>query len=147
MVHYAIDVIFNIHLYVHNVMCFSIYCMICVKTRGYCNVSRRDRNGEVTSFSHYPNSKVQGANMGSIWGRQDPGGAHVDPMNFAIWSHTSAAAMVACSSIASLYQRQQQPIEATCARIFVGKQHGKIPYYIQRNTNLTLNREFSFMLF
>ena len=24
-----------------------------------------------------PNSKVHGANMGSIWGRQDPGGPHV----------------------------------------------------------------------
>ena len=26
-----------------------------------------------------------GANMGPIWGRQDPGGPHVGPMNFAIW--------------------------------------------------------------
>ena len=24
-------------------------------------------------------------NMGPIWGRQDPGGPHVGPMNFAIW--------------------------------------------------------------
>ena len=30
-------------------------------------------------------SKVRGANMGPIWGRQDPGGLHVGPMNFAIW--------------------------------------------------------------
>ena len=33
----------------------------------------------------YPDSKVHGANMGPIWGRQDPGGPHVGPMNFAIW--------------------------------------------------------------
>ena len=33
----------------------------------------------------YPDSKDNGANMGSIWGRQDPGGPHVGPMNFAIW--------------------------------------------------------------
>ena len=33
-----------------------------------------------------PDSKVQGANMGPIWGRQDPGGPHVGPMNFAIWA-------------------------------------------------------------
>ena len=33
----------------------------------------------------YPNSKVHGAHMGPIWGRQDPGGPHVGPMNFAIW--------------------------------------------------------------
>ena len=32
-----------------------------------------------------PDDKVHGANMGPIWGRQDPGGPHVDPMNFAIW--------------------------------------------------------------
>ena len=32
-----------------------------------------------------PDSKVHGANMGPIWGRQDPGGPHIGPMNFAIW--------------------------------------------------------------
>ena len=32
-----------------------------------------------------PDSKVHGANMGPIWGRQDPGGPHVSPVNFAIW--------------------------------------------------------------
>ena len=30
-------------------------------------------------------SKVHGANMGPIWGRQDPGGPHVGPTNFTIW--------------------------------------------------------------
>ena len=34
---------------------------------------------------HHPNSKVPGANMRPIWGRQDPGGPHVGPRNFAIW--------------------------------------------------------------
>ena len=33
---------------------------------------------------HVSDSKVHGANMGPIWGRQDPGGPHVGPMNFAI---------------------------------------------------------------
>ena len=28
---------------------------------------------------NYPDSKVLGANMGPIWGRQDPGGPHVGP--------------------------------------------------------------------
>ena len=32
-----------------------------------------------------PDSKDHGANMGPIWGRQDPGGPHVGPMNHAIW--------------------------------------------------------------
>ena len=49
-----------------------------------------------------PDSKVHGANMGPIWGRQDPGGPHVGPMNFVIWdihglvqdcSNSSALAM------------------------------------------------------
>ena len=31
-----------------------------------------------------PDSKVQGANMGPIWGRQDPGGPHVGPMDLVI---------------------------------------------------------------
>ena len=35
----------------------------------------------------YPDSKVHGAYMGPIWGRQDPGGPHVGPMSFAIWVH------------------------------------------------------------
>ena len=37
------------------------------------------------SQGRYPDSKVRGANMGAIWGRQDPGGPHVGPMIFAIW--------------------------------------------------------------
>ena len=32
-----------------------------------------------------PDNKVHGSNMGPIWGRKDPGGPHVGPMNFAIW--------------------------------------------------------------
>ena len=36
-------------------------------------------------FDNIPDSKVHGANMGPIWGRQAPGGLNVGPMNFAIW--------------------------------------------------------------
>ena len=32
-----------------------------------------------------PDSKVHGANMGPIWGRQDPSGPHDGPMDFDIW--------------------------------------------------------------
>ena len=38
-----------------------------------------------TSSHLCPDSKVQGANMGPILGRQDPDGPHVGPMNFANW--------------------------------------------------------------
>ena len=34
-----------------------------------------------------PDSKVHGANMGPIWGRQDPLGPHAGPMNFVIWDY------------------------------------------------------------
>ena len=34
-----------------------------------------------------PDSKVHGANMGPIWGRQPQGGPHVGPMNFVIWGY------------------------------------------------------------
>ena len=37
---------------------------------------------------YFPDSKIQGANMGPIWGREDPSGPHVGPMNFAIWEGT-----------------------------------------------------------
>ena len=45
-------------------------------------------SGELWSkrtLENYPDSKVHGANMGPIWGRQDPGGSHIGPINFAIW--------------------------------------------------------------
>ena len=43
-----------------------------------------DRSQDGTSVVS-PDSKVHGANMEPIWGRQDPGGHHVGPMNLAIW--------------------------------------------------------------
>ena len=43
----------------------------------------------------YPDSKFHGANMGPIWGWQDPGGPHVGPMNFAIWVGLGATASCA----------------------------------------------------
>ena len=36
-------------------------------------------------LQNYPDSKVHRANMGPVWGRQDPGGLHVCPTNFAFW--------------------------------------------------------------
>ena len=33
-----------------------------------------------------PDSKVYGTSEGPIWGRQDPGGPNVGPMNLAIWN-------------------------------------------------------------
>ena len=33
----------------------------------------------------YPDSEVYGANMGSTWGQQDPGGPDIGPVNLATW--------------------------------------------------------------
>ena len=41
-------------------------------------------------YKGYPYSKVPGAKMGPIWGREDPGGPHVGPINFAPWVLTWA---------------------------------------------------------
>ena len=41
-----------------------------------------------------PHSKVHEANMAPIWGRQDPGGPHVGPMNFALWGYTTIAILL-----------------------------------------------------
>ena len=38
---------------------------------------------DMTCMVTAPDSKVNGANMGPIMGRKDPGGHHVGPMNFA----------------------------------------------------------------
>ena len=47
-----------------------------------CNMSSPNR----CLINHCcPDSKVHGANMRPIWGRHDPGGPHVGPMNLAIW--------------------------------------------------------------
>ena len=42
-------------------------------------------------YDTLPDSKVDGANMGPIWGRQGPGGPHTGPMNFAIWAVSNHA--------------------------------------------------------
>ena len=49
----------------------------------------RDGNQRRYHLETIPDSKAPGANMGPIWGRQDPGGPHVGPMNFAIWDSMS----------------------------------------------------------
>ena len=41
--------------------------------------------GALVLKQDYPDSKVHGANMGPIWGWQDPVGPHVGPINLVIW--------------------------------------------------------------
>ena len=41
--------------------------------------------GHCLSDWNNPDFNVHGANMGPIWGRQDPGGPHVVPVNLVFW--------------------------------------------------------------
>ena len=56
-----------------------------MSTRVVFNETPHNRNYYIGRCMIIPDSKAHGANMGPIWGRQDPGGPHVGSMNFAIW--------------------------------------------------------------
>ena len=51
--------------------------------------SRLEYHRAMNNLYSIPDFKVHGANMGPIWGRQDPGGLHVGLMNLAIWDIAS----------------------------------------------------------
>ena len=65
----------NILIYIH--MLVSVFTVTLTTITG------------TTILVPYPDSKVHGANMSPIWGRQNPGGPHVGPMNVAIWVDSS----------------------------------------------------------
>ena len=48
----------------------------------YCQLAREGLC--VAPFTDIPDIKVHGANLGPIWGRQDPGGPHFVPINFVV---------------------------------------------------------------
>ena len=48
-------------------------------------ISSRHVKCSLLSTDTDPDSKVHGANMGTIWGWQTPGGPHIGPINFFIW--------------------------------------------------------------
>ena len=64
---------------------FSIVCVVFspIEAWSHIYVSIGSSLFEATTRC-LPDSKVYGANMGPIWGRQDPGRPNVGPMNFAI---------------------------------------------------------------
>ena len=68
------------HIYSHNV---NLYDVKWKRERHHSAVTRV--LWCLKSPKNRPDSKVHGANMGPTWGRQDPGGPHVAPMNLAIW--------------------------------------------------------------
>ena len=90
-----------------------------------------------------PDGKVNGANMGPIWGRQDPGGPHVGPMTFAIWvietewctnytSHQNVPSLIQIMSC-RMYLNQCWPIVSWAISTNVSEISIKIPIVIFRN--------------
>ena len=67
----------------YSKFCWSWYYMLSVLVSSLFVMA-------VGSGRAIPDSKVHGANMGPIWGWQDPDGPHVGPMNFGIWDVTRA---------------------------------------------------------
>ena len=73
----------------HHVVTDIICEPVCNKcSLGVCllssTIERKCRLNSTPQEKIAPDSKIHGAYMGPIWGRQDPGGHHVGPMNFAI---------------------------------------------------------------
>ena len=58
-----------------------------------------------------PDSKADGANMGPVWGRQDPGGPHIGHMNFAIWEVFTHYACHSCAVYGNTDYLQQAYID------------------------------------
>ena len=83
---------------------YSIWYIICAGF--WCDLFSCDCI--FSSLGYIPKSKVHGANMGPIWGRQDPDGRYVGPMNFAIWDglaqvHDNHHWFIVFHSLFSLY--------------------------------------------
>ena len=62
---------------------FDVYWIRCFRSERSPNTLMK--HGALAIVN--PDIKVHGANMGPIWSRQDPGGTHVGPINFAIWEY------------------------------------------------------------
>ena len=72
----------------NDLQCFNVRITFTMNKYGKYGLIMRFEHPEATFYKmicRYPDSKVHGANVGPTWGRQDPGGPHVGPMNFANW--------------------------------------------------------------
>ena len=70
----------------YTVFCCVLFCCGFVRSPQWSYVTDKDMILQIAlRLLITPDNKVHGANMGPIWGRQDPGGPHVGPMNLVIW--------------------------------------------------------------
>ena len=73
-----------------------------------------------------PDNKFHWANMGPIWGRQDPAGPHVGPMNFAIWDVSPAGWVRSNSTFMSSSRRpikKYEPPKNNTRQVLVNPTH------------------------
>ena len=63
----------------------SVYITICMDGIGESTTRWKSHGNVVPSLI----ARFMGPTWGPIWGRQDPGGPNVGPMNFAIWDGTN----------------------------------------------------------
>ena len=82
---------------------------------GYNMRSNVRSNGEMLPI--YPDNKVHGANMGPIWGRQDPGGPHNVPMNFAFWASIWISRNLSVNFMCYHYIYQYVPKQPTYLKV------------------------------
>ena len=61
-------------------------------------------------------SKVHGANIEPIWGRQDPGGPYVDPMNLPIWVYCTHTFSNTHSYVENTYTLNYYPCPYQCSQ-------------------------------
>ena len=79
-------------------------CQVEIVWKAWPQLEYNKNSIKLTAFT--PDSKVHGANMGPIWGPQDPVGPHVGAMDFAIWDISSC---IGCQHY-SLFQFTKEKI-------------------------------------
>ena len=85
-----------------------MFCCIGPQRVSICCIT--NVTGHLWYIKVIPDKKVHGANMGPTWGRQNPGGPHVGPMNFVIWD----IAWVSCHLKSTPIKLIEQQLVQTC---------------------------------
>ena len=116
--------------YTHMNFLRSFYCVtVDDASFWWCSRERVVCIAEVKWFSRIHLTNVNTALiarfMGSTWGRQDPGGPHDGPMNFAIWEGSLEDAwllaerseiVLYCKAVSSVALTHSGPTTHTCVR-------------------------------
>ena len=84
---FAFDAYFTVVIAENSDSCHSWYEYILCGLALYdvVIIEEQDLAWQTTTYMYLnPDSKVHAANMGPIWGRQEPGGPHIGPIDIAI---------------------------------------------------------------